>query len=812
MTDINPEEILSKCQSKLISFARVIYPNFKDPWHLRKLAHILEKVERGELDRVMIQFPPRHGKPLVSNMVSLLMQDGSYKLLQDIAVGDKVITHTGKSCKVSKVFKQGLLPACKITTTLGQEIATALDHPFLTTEGWKQAKDLTTKDMLAIPSNIQCKATAQEQLAEFIMAGYFVGDGAVGLYGKSQNTGFTNQDEQIVQDFIHQAQVLGWAVVAEKRKYHYRVRNGTRNIRHWLQEKDVSGTSYTKHVPEWVFRGTNEQIAAYIGAYFNCDGHINKRSSVREDCCLEFYSVSKQLLIDTQNLLIRLGIKSRLRIKKGLYKRKRHLSWRLAITSQHEAVKAKKILRLVGDKATQISNWPVIAQEFYSPFLTAPIESIEAIGLQDCRCLEVENDHTFLANNIVVHNSVLTSQLFPAWFAGRNPDKKIILATGTQSLSQEFGYYCRSFLMDPNYKLIFPNANIRQDSKAITQFRFGRTGVANFVSRGTQITGKGADLFVMDDLTIDAQDAASEKEQKTLRMWYKSVAYNRLQKGGRIIIIGTRWREDDIQGWLLNPEEQERIDNWTIFRFPAIADEDEEFRKQGEPLWPEEFNVEALERIQQEDRRSFAGLYQQRPSIEQGNIVQRHWLQLEKITDEMLKGPRIMALDTAFKEGEQNDYSAAVIGQMCGANIGVLYAEQKKLDFPKLIAWIKAMVKIYGIQAILCEDAASGQSVIQTIRKELPDCPIIPIKIKRGEDKESLMHAICPFLETGRVIINKFAGVDTLLDNLLMFPQGAHDDLADSFRILISYMIHHNASLRKLGHKRTMNVPVIYGR
>jgi predicted phage terminase large subunit-like protein len=316
----------------------------------------------------------------------------------------------------------------------------------------------------------------------------------------------------------------------------------------------------------------------------------------------------------------------------------------------------------------------------------------------------------------------------------------------------------------------------------------------------------------MDDLTIDAKDAASDKEKESLRLWYKSVAYNRLQPGGRIIIIGTRWREDDIQGWLLDPESQERIDTWKVFRFPAVAEEDELFRKQGEALWPEMWNLEALSRIEQEDRRSYAGLYQQRPSIETGNIVQRHWFRIEKITDEMLKGPRVLALDTAFKEGENNDYSAATIGQMCGSNIAVLYAEKKKLDFPKLIAWIKAMVQIYNIKAIVCEDAASGISVIQTIRKEMPGIPIIPMKIKRGEDKESLMHSICPFLESGRVIINKFAGVDALLDELLAFPNGRFDDAADSFRILISYMVHHTSSLMKLGRKSTGEVPVIYHR
>lgn len=407
--------------------------------------------------------------------------------------------------------------------------------------------------------------------------------------------------------------------------------------------------------------------------------------------------------------------------------------------------------------------------------------------------------------------SVLTSQLFPAWFAGRNPNKKIILATGTQALSQEFGYYCRGFLQDPNYKLIFPNAEIKQDSKAITQFRFGKTGVANFVSRGTQITGKGADLFVMDDLTIDAQDAASEKEQKTLRMWYKQVAYNRLQKGGRIIIIGTRWRDDDIQGWLLNTEEQERIDNWTIFRFPAIAEEDEEFRKEGDPLWPEEFDRDALERIQAEDRRSFAGLFQQRPSIEAGNIIQRVWFKIEKVDDDILIPPRVMAVDTAFKTDSANDYSAVCIGQRTRNGVAVLYSEQRKLDFPKLIVWLKSLVEIYKIDGLLIEDQASGQSVIQTLRAHSM-IPVIPIKVGRGQDKESRVHAIAPFLESGRVVINKHVGLETLLENLLGFPNMAHEDLTDAFVHLITYLIRGGNNLKRLGKRTSIEVGSIFGR
>lgn len=320
----------------------------------------------------------------------------------------------------------------------------------------------------------------------------------------------------------------------------------------------------------------------------------------------------------------------------------------------------------------------------------------------------------------------------------------------------------------------------------------------------------------MDDLTIDAQDAASEKEQKTLRMWYKQVAYNRLQKGGRIILIGTRWREDDIQGWLLDKEEQERIDNWTIFKFPALAEEDEEHRKQGEALWPEEFDIEALERIQQEDRKAFVGLYQQRPSIETGNIIQRAWFKIEKLDPALLLPPRVMAIDTAFKEGESNDYSAAVIGQRYTKQyLGVLYAEQKKLDFPALIKWICQLIVDWEVDALIVEDAASGQSVIQTLKKIL-QIPVLPMKIQRGMDKESRLHAIAPFLEGGNVLFDKWVPISTqeeLMNNLLAFPNGAHDDLTDAFVHLITYLARAKISMRRFSRNRWQDlVPNIYER
>lgn len=410
--------------------------------------------------------------------------------------------------------------------------------------------------------------------------------------------------------------------------------------------------------------------------------------------------------------------------------------------------------------------------------------------------------------------SLVTSQIFPAWFAGRNPDKKIILAAGTDELAEEFGGNCRNFLDDPVYSMIFPKCEMSKSSRSKTRFHFGKKGYAYFMGRRGQITGRGAHLLLIDDLTKSATDADSDAGKKEVRQWYKQNAYNRLEKGGRIVIIGTRWREDDIQGWLLDPEEQEKVEDWTIFRFPAIAEEDEKYRKQGEPLCPDLVPMELLLKNQELDRRGFEGTFQQRPTIATGNIIQRDWIKIEKLDFSLLKPPRVMALDTAFKEGMENDYNAATIGQRYSdRHVGVIYAEQKRLDFPKLIDWICTLIKDFGIQALVIEDQASGQSVIQTLKKVFPYLPIIPMKIQKGMDKESRVHAITPFLQSGGVIFHKWVPVSTqeeLINNLLSFPQAKHDDLTDSFTHLITFLLRGKLAMRRIAGGKTHDPGPLY--
>lgn len=447
---------------------------------------------------------------------------------------------------------------------------------------------------------------------------------------------------------------------------------------------------------------------------------------------------------------------------------------------------------------------------FETPYHVRKIaEKLEAVERGDIRRLiiTVPPRHS---------KSLLSSQIFPAWCLGRNPTWKIMLTSNTQMLAGDFGRNARNIMLDPMYQNIFPDVTVSEDSKAKHTFKTNKGGEAFFLGVGGAIVGRGAHLALIDDPIKDAKEADSIVETKNLRDWYREVVYTRQMTGGRIIIIMQRWRANDLIGWLLDPNEQEVVENWEIVNFPAIAEQDEGWRNAGEALWPERYPIEELERIRTVmGTRSFNGLYQQRPSIDEGNIIQRAWLNIETIRDDELIPPRIIALDTAFKEGADNDYSAATVAQRTKHGVGILYAERRKLNFPSLLQWIEAMVRIYGIQGLLVEDKASGQSVIQTLRQH-SRIPVIPIPIKKNEDKVSRLNAIAPFIESGRVTLHKWSPAYTqeeLITELLQFPGSAHDDMVDSFVHAVTYLVRGGTNLKRLAGGRTnQDIPSIYGR
>ena len=380
--------------------------------------------------------------------------------------------------------------------------------------------------------------------------------------------------------------------------------------------------------------------------------------------------------------------------------------------------------------------------------------------------------------------SLLASQIFPAWYLGRHPDREIITATYGQDLSDLFGRRVRNMVSHPLHRAIFPQFRLANDAASMRQFTTTQKGSYFAVGRGGALTGRGAHLLLIDDPLKDLDEARSQVTRRSLHDWYSSVAYTRLQPGAAIVLISTRWHEDDLAGRLLREPGGE---GWDVLSLPAIAETDESFRRAGEALWPEKFPLEELERIRRDiGGATWASLYQQRPAAAEGTVFKRGWWRSYR---ELPACKRIVqSWDTAFKAGSQSDYSVCSTWGVLEKAYYLLSLWRGRVDFPALKRLVGSLGREWNPSAILVEDAASGQSLIQELRHE-SSLPIIPVKIDR--DKISRAQSITPLIEAGKVFLPESAPwLADFVDELAAFPTGVHDDAVDSATQALNYLRH----------------------
>jgi Holliday junction DNA helicase RuvB subunit len=369
------------------------------------LGIVLEAARRRRqaVDHLLFAGPPGLGKPVACDTL-VLMADGTRRPIAEIVAGDKVIAGSARPASVTDVLAQGELPCVRITTHCGRQVAAADDHPFLTPGGWTKAADLAVGDVLAnVSSPVTEPADTNREWEEFRLAGYVVGDGNV----TSTRMAITNGDPAVLEDI---GECLDWM------GFHYRVLPNSANSwmvifkgsLPWLREVGLyHKSSWQKRVPEFVFRGDQRQIANFLSGYFLSDGFVSPRSRERYDLVLEFYSVNRDLLADVQHLLLRLGIQSRLKSKVGKYQGADHHSWRLTMTSQDDAARFAAQIPLVGRRAGVLDKWLPRRTRFSEPFLSDPIVELERVGLRECCCITVDDDHTYTVNDFVCHNTTM---------------------------------------------------------------------------------------------------------------------------------------------------------------------------------------------------------------------------------------------------------------------------------------------------------------------------------------------------------------------------------------------------------------------
>ena len=383
--------------------------------------------------------------------------------------------------------------------------------------------------------------------------------------------------------------------------------------------------------------------------------------------------------------------------------------------------------------------------------------------------------------------STLASVAFPAWHLGRHPDHEFISCSYSGSLAMSFSRKVRQLLREPVYKNVFEKSRLDKDSQSIESWQTTQGGGYVAAGVGGGITGKGANVLVIDDPVKNREDAESDNNRAATWDWYTSTAYTRLSPGGGILVILTRWHDDDLAGRLLKQAE-DGADQWEVIRYPAIAEIDENFRKQGESLHPERYNVDALEQIRKAiGPRDWSALYQQNPVSDEGDYFSRDMIRYYEYDEiDTAELNYYCAWDLAIGQRDRNDYSVGiVVGIDEYDNLYVVDVVRGKYDGFELVEQILDLYEtwrpgIVGIERGHIEMALGPFLQKRTRERGLSEAYFKDLKVGR-RDKEARARAIQGRMQQGMVYFPKDAvWTGTMVAELLRFPNGAHDDQVDA--------------------------------
>ena len=400
--------------------------------------------------------------------------------------------------------------------------------------------------------------------------------------------------------------------------------------------------------------------------------------------------------------------------------------------------------------------------------------------------------------------SLLCSQLFPSWYIGNYPSHEIMSISHSDQLASDFGRTVRDILKMPLYQEIFPGVNLREDVRAAGKWKTKQHGIYYAAGVRSQIAGRGAHIALIDD-AMSEEDAFSEAGRRYIKEWYPSGLRTRLMPNGSIIIINTRYHEDDLCGWLLSNETEDTIP-WDVISIPAWLDEESAALldlPEGTSYFPE-WKPDKLLRLDEAEIRANNGakywqaLYMQNPTPDEGSTIKANWFKNWELEDPPECELIIQTYDTAFSTRSTADYSVIqtwgifewLTTDLAGRetlspNLILLGNLRERLEYPELRRTAQDLYDSYSPDICIIEKKASGQSLIQDMRRAgLPVLDYLP-----DRDKVSRVHAITPILESGRVWMPRGRDwSEDLFAEAIQFPYGRHDDQVDAMAMAIHYL------------------------
>jgi len=784
------------------AFLDYVSTTYSRQWFHTLIAHKCQALIEGTLptSKLMIFVPPQHGKQLADN--TLVPTPNGFKKHGELRVGDMVFNGEGKPVRVLAVSPK-TMTEYRVRFKDGSAFDCHGNHEWVVFD--RNHRAMQTVEAKYLASQQLCSGTQGKRgchyrfkvnplpIVEFEPQAVSIDPYTLGAWlgdGKSSAPQLTigNGDNEIIERVPYK-HTSHWVQADTGVEYYY---YGGSQMR--LNDYELLDN---KHIPgEYVFNSV-EVRKQLIAGLIDTDGSVYKRNGrvtisntnwqIIEGAAIILRSLGQTTTVcEFEAATSSSGIKG----NKPTYQ----LCFNPTIDFP-TVVPRKKIGRLVKPRARSIVS----------------VEPLAESERQQGNCIQVEGGVYLIGDTFIpTHNSEIVSRKFPAWCLGRNPKLKIVGSSYSSDLAQQFSRSIQRVIDSEEYSEVFPDTYLNSSNVATDARKgwlrnvdiFETVGYGGFykaVGVGGSLTGTPVDIGIIDDPVKDALEANSETYRNRVWDWYTDVFLTRLHNNSKQLLIQTRWHADDLAGRLLESEPEK----WTVLNIPAIREDKtmaEDPREVGEALWEERHSLERLREIEKRSPRTFAALYQQRPTIEGGNIVKSDWFRrIPQSEFDRIHGtePMVFFIDTAYTDKADNDPTGIIATCKIGNDIYIAHGEKVLMRFPDLIRFLPEYVHQHGYtssSSVRIEPKANGLSVIDQL-KATTGLNVVQTPSPK-DSKETRLNAASPAVECGRVVLVDGAWTEQFIDEVCGFPSKPHDEFVDVLCYAIDY---HSKDLRPNG-------------
>lgn len=755
-------------------YLKYMNPEFEFNWHHDLLIKKLEAVERGDIKRLIISVPPRHGKLLAHD--TLVPTTRGWKSHGNLQVGDYVFNLAGNPTRVTHVHPESVADV-EVTFSNGQKVVCNGEHLWVLydrlhrKERTLSTEYITTQKLrngdhfrFGLPNREAIFCGEKELPVDPYVLGAWLGDGR----SDDPVLCYPEFDRCVFDEVVRRIGHPSWTTVHKDTKVNYA---GFKQLRPGLK---MAGLLKHKHIPRIYQRASVAQRLELLAGLIDTDGHMDTQGRVR------IVNTNKEIIKGVYELATGLGFRP------YIMKTTAEQTNSYNRNSAYEIVSRQDVYTVGFNPDLPL---PVVVERknpnsFHNVKRRITLVSIRKVVPKPGKCITVEDPNgVYLVGKTMIptHNSYLVSKWFPTWYLGKNPTKEIIQASYNQDFVIDIGRFVKNVIKDnPKYKHIFPYVDVASDSKANDKFSIkGTDGNYFAVGVGGPTTGRGCDIGIIDDPLKNAEDANSPTIREKLWDWYQSTLYTRLMPGARLIVIMTRWHSDDLAGRILANDTNNL---WEVVELPAID-------KDGKALWPSRYNEETLAEIKQTiGPRQWSALYMQKPIISEGAIIQESWFKYYSTLPPILE--YYWSVDTASKEGQENDYSVAQLWGKAHNGYYLIKQIRGRWRYTVLRSKLDALFTETPATECLIEDTSAGIQIIQEF-KEYADFPVIAMKPGRNmpKDKVERLEFAATHFEAGNIFFpEKEDWVHDLKAELVGFPYWANDDQVDACAMAIFRM------------------------